>query len=238
MLAEMAAEDIRELQARGVNLTPAQIVRLNDLALRVTRGAEGAAFICAPRVAWAGDTPLYEPSIAAEIWLRDFAGAWWNGRSLTLATAFAAAHGRECGGFWRQRDREQQARAEIEAWQKSLSCTWAQLMAALDYALNGLPRERAENAAGTQAEPEGCPYADVLAECVAAGLGVPIGDLERQPARIAGEYVRRWTRNQIALAGGKPGAADARASLRDWCAYDDYVKKLENLKENTADGEG
>lgn len=238
MLAEMAAEDIRDLQTRGVNLTPAQIVRLNDLALRATRGAEAAAFVHAPRVAWAGDTPLYEPSVAAEIWLRDFAGVWWRDRSLTLATAFAAAHGRECGGFWRQRDREQQERAEIEAWQKTLSCTWAQMMIALDYALNGLPREHPENAAGAPAEPDGCPYADVIAECVAAGLGVPIGDLERQPARIAGEYVRRWTRNQIALAGGKPGAADARAGLRDWCAYDDYVKKLENLKENTADGEG
>lgn len=249
MLAEMAAEDIRALEARGVKLTPAQIVRLNDLARRVTRGGEAADFVCAPRVAWAGSTPFYEPSISAEIWMRDFAAHWWCGRSLVVATAFMSAHGNRAGGFWRARDNERAARRELERWQRTLDCTWPQLLRALDYALNGIvtacrdgmeaggdAQEGGGGAAGGDAAPEGCPYADVLADAVAAGLGVGVGDLERLPVRVVIEYVRRWTRNQIALAGGRPDAANARERLRDWCAYDDYVKALEGLAEGGGNG--
>lgn len=228
MLAKMAAEDIRDLELRGVKLTPAQIVRLNDLALRATRGAEAAAFVHAPRVAWAdADTPLFEPSIAAEIWLRDFAGLWWCGQSLVIATAWAAAHGRDGGEQWNARHSETAVRREIESWQRGLTCTMPQLLVALNYALNGIPRESAAAAPAAEAEPDGCPYTDMLAEAVSAGLGVPVAELERMSTRTVSEYVRRWTRNQIALAGGKPGAVNARAGLRDWCAYDDYLNTLD-----------
>ena len=66
MLCEMAARDIEYLEGIGIKLTPYQIIKLNDLALKVMRGRSAADFIHAPRVAWIrGEHVLHEPTIAA-----------------------------------------------------------------------------------------------------------------------------------------------------------------------------
>jgi len=222
MLSEMAAEDIRYLAGVGVTLDPGQIVRLNDLALRVTRGAESADFVHAPRVAWAGDTPLYEPSIAAQMWIDDYALTWWHGASSVIAIAWACAHSRKAG-FFDTRDNEQNARREIEVWQKTLTCTVNQLMVAVDYAVNG--EEEPEQQESCKA-PDGCPYTDMINEAIAANLGLSREQLAAHPRRILEDILRRWLRNQIALAGGKQNALDARGASRAYKAYDDYMATL------------
>ena len=207
----------------GVNLTPAEIVRLNDYALRATRGAEAAGFVNARRVAWADpETPFFEPSIECDIWLRDVACVWWCGASLTLAHAWACANANK-PGFFEQHVSEKKTRRLIEQWQRGLTCTVRQLETALDYALYGLPLDAPETARGGHDDMSGCPYTDTLAEGVAAGMG----SLAAYPNRMAAEFVMRWTKNQIALAGGKPGAVNARTNLHAWAAYDDYVGELE-----------
>ena len=226
MLAPMAAEDITYLTGKGIVPSPAQIVRLNDLALRATRGAESAGFIHAPRVAWADrETPFFEPGIGAEKWIQQFASVWWCGNSLVWATAFASAHS-NINGFFDERTNEKRVRREIETWQKTLSIlTEVQVFSALDYALNGLPQDPLK---GLAKIPDGCPYTDMIVECVAAGLGVTIAELNAMPYRIATDCLQRWTRNQIAMAGGKPGAINIRANNAAWVAYDDFLNSIEH----------
>lgn len=232
MLAAMAAEDIKHLQGLGVALTPGQIVRINDLALRATRGAEGANFAHAPRVAWAGPVPLFEPTIQAEMWLRDLAAVWWCGASLQIATAWASAHAPETGFFAQWTD-ERKTRRAIEAWQRTLACTADQLWAALEYALTGIPRETAD-ASPADAWLDGCPYSEILADAIACGIGATVAELRTLPPRTATDIIARWTRNQVALAGGAPSNLKCP---RDIDAYEDYVKSLEP-KGDAADGQG
>ena len=72
MIAPLARGDFEDLQAQGLNPTLEDFDRLNQIALRLTEGAEttSANF---PRVAWAGDIPFFEPTIQAFIWYHEYA---------------------------------------------------------------------------------------------------------------------------------------------------------------------
>ena len=142
-LSPMAREDIAHLQAQGITLTPEQIVILNALALRVERGPEAADLVRAPRVAWAGSTPIYEPTIAAERWLDTFGLHWWHGRSAALCTAWACAN---CAapGFFVDKTDERRVRSLIQDWQDGLDCTAGQLFMALSYVVDGADPDPSE----------------------------------------------------------------------------------------------
>lgn len=230
MLSPMAKEDIAYLQGLGVKLEPEQIVRLNTLATRVERGSESAGFAHAPRVAWAGTTPLFEPSIAAEVWLQDFAYVWWHGNSATLATAWASANSLHGASFFLAQTNEACVRREIEAWQAGLGCTLPQLLVALDYACTGA-EQRDESDAARPAAPikDGCPYQDLIEEAVAANLGATLEEMKSLPRRVVSDMLTRWLKNQVAMAGGKPSSVSARAASSDYKVYDDYMNELEAL---------
>ena len=225
MLTEMARIDIEHLTARGVTMTPERVVRLNDLSLRCARGADAARFVAAPRVAWAGDTPVYEPSIAAEVWIQEYATAWWRGASLNIAVAWACANCAE-PDFFADKTVERHVRALVQRWRRGLGCTRAQLDIALDYALNGAEREDADGDSAEQRHYDGCPYTDLINDAVAAQLG-SADELARRPRRIIEDIVRRWLRNEVAKAGGKPDSIDARDGSRAYMAYSAYVDELE-----------
>lgn len=226
MLSRMAAEDIKYLSGLGISLTPDKIVRLNSLALKVEFGAESSSLIHCPRVAWAGDVPIYEPSIQLQVWFRDFAMVWWSGQSLELALFWACNHS-SAPGFFSAWNNERETRKEIEKWQRGLTCTVEQLKNALNYALNGLPEDtEKENGEGGTDAPDGCPYTDVINDALAAGLGVPVSELASYPRRIVSDMLRRWIKNHVALAGGKPSSVDSASYTRAYCAYAEYLESL------------
>jgi hypothetical protein len=236
MLSEMAKEDIAYLTGKGVKLSPGQIVRLNDLALLVERGPEAASFVHAPRVAWAGSTPVYEPTIQMHVWFESFARVWWCGNSLTLALAWACAHADRKRFFLRWRD-ERATRMELERWQRSLDCTFDQLNVALDYALNGAASaDDAQSAPDAPPAVDGCPYADIVSDAVAAGLGLSPDELAAHPRRIVAGWLERWLKLTVAAAGGKPSVLDSERATAAYGAYEEYLESIE--KEAAADGQG
>ena len=236
MLSEMCKEDIAYLTGQGVTLSPAQIIRLNDLALATEFGSESSLFIHAPRVAWAGSTAIFEPSIQLHVWFRDFASVWWaTPQSLNLASAWACAHSNRKGWFSQWTD-EAATRKAIEAWQRTLDCTPAQLDNAVNYAVNGTPKEAADGSQDEAQIPDGCPYADIIADSIAAGLGVSVAELETQPRRMLKETLKRWMKNKVALAGGKVDSVDAAAATLAYCAYDDYLQSLTPEKDALHNG--
>ena len=235
MLSRMAEEDIKYLSGLGVCLSPSQIVFLNSLALKVEFGVESSSLVHSPRVAWAGDIPLYEPSIQLQVWFRDFAMVWWNGQSLDLALYWACNHS-STPGFFSAWNNERQTRKEIEKWQRGLTCTVGQLNNALNYALNGLPEDEEKSDGDGDTEPQdGCPYADIINDALAAGLGASVSELSAYPRRIVSDMLRRWIKNRVALAGGKPDSVDTAYSTRAYCAYEEY---LESLKPEGANSNG
>ena len=95
MISELARGDWEDLKAQGLNPTLEDFDRLNQIALRLTDGAETT---CAnfPRVGWAGDVPFFEPTVQAFAWYHGFAvRAAANAETENTLWAFALAHARE-----------------------------------------------------------------------------------------------------------------------------------------------
>ena len=226
MLSEMAAEDIKYLEGLGVTLTPGQIVRLNDLALRVTHGKASADFLHAPRVAWIGSEHVFhEPTIAMCMWLRDYASQWWSGDKMLIATAWASSQCRVRGVFDRHTDKRT-AEREIKTWRKSLICTERQMLAAIMYVIEGDESKPEGQIDADDVLIGGCPYTDRIADAVAAGVGATIEELESKPIRIVEEIIMRWARHQLAKAGAKADVS-IRGRNKDFEADQAYVTELE-----------
>ena len=101
MLADLLSKDIRQYAARGVNFTPADIVRLNALAVAVKlcqHPCQGASLprcvFLPPTSFWSGELVLREPTIAHELWLEE--AAQWidvrDERNFLFLHAFALSH--------------------------------------------------------------------------------------------------------------------------------------------------
>lgn len=221
----MAREDIELLQSQGITLTIEQIVTLNALGLRAERGPEAADLVQAPRVSWAGNAPLYEPTIAAQRWLDEFGLHWWHGQSSIIATAWACAH---CMAprFFADKTDERRVRSLIEQWQDGLECTVGQLFTALSYVVDGADPDPSETPTAAPFAFGGCPYQTLISDALAAGLGVSVGELSQHPRRILADILHRWLVTQAALHGGDPAKLDAKAATRAYVAYDDYLDTL------------
>ena len=70
MLTETAKNDLAALRAAGFAPTDEEVIKLNDLAIRIERGKETTPANM-PRVAFAGNVVLHEPTTAAIEWWND-----------------------------------------------------------------------------------------------------------------------------------------------------------------------
>ena len=136
MISKLARDDFEDLKAQGLNPTLEDFDRLNQIALRLTDGAETT---CAnfPRVGWAGDVPFFQPTLAAFAWYHGYAARlaaddetantfWW----------FALAHAREPRFFETLRARDEIEKA-VAAWVESLPVTRDEVARAARYAVCG-----------------------------------------------------------------------------------------------------
>lgn len=136
MVSNLAKEDWLDLRAQGFDPTLEDFDRLNQLALRLTDGAETT---CAnfPRVGWAGDVPFFEPTVQAF--------AWYHGHAVRSAAneetentlwAFALAHARTPHAFDELATTKEIDR-RVRAWADSLPVTREEVLRACRYAAHG-----------------------------------------------------------------------------------------------------
>lgn len=69
MLSLTARDDINELTAQGARLSPAEVVRLNALALKFERGPMAFDTWALPRAAFCGSLTFREPTLGHQLWL-------------------------------------------------------------------------------------------------------------------------------------------------------------------------
>ncbi|HOF62366.1 MAG TPA: hypothetical protein PLM82_12385 [Candidatus Latescibacteria bacterium] len=243
MVSSLAISDVRGLVSSGVVLTPEEIIRLNDLAVAIERVQDVAETCEAPRVAWLGNTPIYQRTIAAEAWYSQFACRWWKGDSLYYALAWCCAHAVEQGFFSAYTD-EAKTRKEIVSWWRSLSVTKAQAEAALLYVMfgeidiasgdqeqnedpdSGEDRTEADIEAEERAT-KNCPYTLLVNRALAAGLGISLEEYGAMTASRIIDILNRWARYQVAANGAS--AADITEQLRE-SARVKYFKFLNKLQ--------
>lgn len=138
MINKMAEEDVKDFAGRGVTLTPNEIVILHTLATAVTRSREVGNTFAAPRIADVGNTTLYEPTVAAELWVQEYPAVWWVDDDLMTqgALLWASAHALQPAAF--EAVEERKARKAITKWLKARDATTTQLLVALVYVMRGV----------------------------------------------------------------------------------------------------
>lgn len=136
MVSRLARDDWEDLRAQGLSPTLEDFDRLNQLALRLTDGAETT---CAnfPRIGWAGDIPFFQPTIQAIVWYYESAKRLAANEDTEMTFwAFALAHAREPHFFDRLVARESIDEA-VNAWVASLPVTREEVVRACRYAVEG-----------------------------------------------------------------------------------------------------
>ncbi len=141
MVSELARGDWEDLRAQGLDPTLDDFDRLNQLALRLTDGAETTAANF-PRVGWAGDVPFFQPTFQAFAWFHACARrAAANAETEGTLWAFALAHAREPHFFDALTTPEAIDRA-ASAWAASLPVSREEVMRACRFAAVGFDDAR------------------------------------------------------------------------------------------------
>lgn len=71
MLSKLAKTDLESLRSAGYSPTDEEIIRLNDLAIRIERGKETTPANM-PRIAVCGNVVLHEPTVGSIQWWENF----------------------------------------------------------------------------------------------------------------------------------------------------------------------
>jgi len=136
VVSALAREDYEDLIAAGLKPTLDDFDRLNQIALRLTDGAETTARNF-PRIGWAGDIPFFQPTCAAFAWYLQFV----DRTNLDVATKdacwfFALANGRVYGAFDDLDDAKAISNA-VNDWLASLPVTRDEIARACRFAATG-----------------------------------------------------------------------------------------------------
>lgn len=237
MVSPFGMSEVKRLISSGIALTPEEICTVNALGLQAENAADAANVLAAPRVAWCGETPLYQPTIQSEQWFRQYALEWWTAGSLFYALAWSMAHAREPGYFetWTN---ERSARRAIVAWYRGLACTEPQIVVAVRCAQGPTQYFEEKDTPESQAD-EPLPadaYTELVNEAIACGLGLSVAEIHCMTPGQLRDIIQRWTRNQIALAGG--GTKDAADTLRKsaLAKLTRYVLKIEERSKPNGNG--
>lgn len=136
MVSELARGDFEDLQAEGLKPTLEDFDRLNQLALKLTDGAETTTANF-PRIGWAGDVPFYQPTMQVFAWYHTFAErAAANEETKSTLWAFALAHAR-IPHFFDALTTPEEIDKAASAWVEKLPVTREEVFRACKYAAIG-----------------------------------------------------------------------------------------------------
>ena len=179
MFAELAKHDLARLRESGYEVTDEEVIALNDLAVQIENGKDSTV-ANHPRIAYAGNVILHEPTIAAEIWWNQYGiDAAWTSKGQLRTHFFMLAHARDAE-LLNALVKPSDIRKAVNAWLRGLGATDAELLRAMLYVKHGLnwmlPDETPE-------EPNPQKRLDTLNHllCIAAGTtGISPDELKTQ----------------------------------------------------------
>lgn len=243
MVSGLAKGDWEDMRAEGLNPTLDDFDRLNQIALRLTDGAETT---CAnfPRIGWAGDIPFYEPTFAAFSWYHGIAARTAaNDETEITLWAFALAHGRDPALLESLVTTDEIDKAVTE-WAKKLPVTRDEVLRACRYAAIGFDDAQPAN---PDSEKDAQP---VTARRSLSAAAENLTALEKKlaeacvamhvpPDALKGETVSRLNRvcEAAAVELGKKITKDEAQLRADYdLTYREIRRRLKAEKEAAADG--
>lgn len=143
MLTKTAEIDIKALRDGGFNPTDAEIVELNDLAIRIERGKDTTPANM-PRVAFAGNVVLHEPTVGALEWWNNFgldADMLPEARLMTYFYMLANARNLD---HLNKFQTPKEIRKAVKEWKKRVDATDAELWRAMMWVKYGANEVKAE----------------------------------------------------------------------------------------------
>lgn len=132
MLTKTAKNDLASLRENGFNPTDEEIIQLNDLALKIERGNETTPANM-PRVAFAGNVVLYEPTIGSLEWWHNFGeNASWSNQWRLFVYFFMLANAKNLE-LLDSLQTPKQINKAVKQWLKTIDATEDELWRALFY---------------------------------------------------------------------------------------------------------
>lgn len=132
MFAKLAKIDIESLRQQGFSPTDEEVIKLNDIALRIESGKESTA-VNMPRVAKAGSITLHEPTIGAMQWWYDYGhDSQFSSKQLMNTYFFMLANARNLEVL-SQLTSPKDIQKAVKQWMKTVDATEGELWRALLY---------------------------------------------------------------------------------------------------------
>ena len=130
MLTDIAKIDIETLREQGFEPTLEEIIKLNDLALRIERGKETTPQ-SSPRFAFAGNVILHELTVGAEIWWNELGkDSFFTDKGRLQGYFFVHAFSRDVEGLNNLKT-PKEIRKTVNNWWKKVNATETELWRAL-----------------------------------------------------------------------------------------------------------
>lgn len=130
-ISSLAAGDLDDLRAEGLQPTDEDVIRLHTLARRITDGNEATA-ATPPRWYALGGLVFFEPTLAAFEWFKRSSRFADGAEVENIMYAFALAHGRE-SGYLSALTAETDIEKALGEFMANLTCTMEELGKAITY---------------------------------------------------------------------------------------------------------
>jgi len=132
MFSELAKQDLIALRQQGFEPTDEDVIRLNDLAMKIEHGKD-TTVVNAPRTAFAGNVVLHEPTIGALRWWFDFGkDSAQSDRGQMNTQFFMLANARNLE-YLNTLENDVDIRKAVKKWMKGVQATEGELWRALLY---------------------------------------------------------------------------------------------------------
>lgn len=130
MLSKMAKNDLMSLREQGYQPTDEEIIKLNDLALKIERGKETTPANM-PRIAFAGNIILHEPTIGSMQWWNDYGqDACFSNKGRLMTHYFSLFHAKDVE-YLNTLTKPCDIRKAVREWKKTVDATEDELWRAL-----------------------------------------------------------------------------------------------------------
>lgn len=219
--AKLAKSDLERLRSAGYEPTDEQIIRLNDLAIRIERGKNTTAANM-PRVASAGNVTLHEPTIGALEWWHNFGrDAAWTTRGKIDVYYWMLANATNPAAFY-QLEKASAIRRTVRRWKRGVFATDGELWRALIWVKSGENAEDESPRAAIDSTLEEDSAMDQLYSAVIAASGA----LSMRPEDLRTVTVDTLT--SLLIAANLHAKIPVKTSVaKDYIAYKLCLKEIE-----------